>query len=181
MLLWQIATIGVAITVLFQFIPWSFGWVEKINVMISRTLFWYFGHPLVYFWLMPAYMCWYICIPKIIGGKIFSDSMARLAFVLFIVFSFPVGFHHQLMEPGIAPIWKFIQVVLTFAVVVPSLMTAFAMFATFEQTGRAKGARGCSAGSSICRGKTSGSSRRSWACSSSFRPARAASSTPATR
>jgi len=141
-LLWQIATLGVAITVLFQFIPWSFGWVETINVMVSRTLFWYFGHPLVYFWLMPAYMCWYICIPKIIGGKIFSDSMARLAFVLFVIFSIPVGFHHQLMEPGIAPIWKYIQVVLTFAVVVPSLMTAFAMFATFEQTGRAKGARG---------------------------------------
>ena len=57
-LLWQIATLGVAITVLFQFIPWSFGWVETINVMVSRTLFWYFGHPLVYFWLMPAYMCW---------------------------------------------------------------------------------------------------------------------------
>ena len=142
MLLWQIATIGVAITVLLQFIPWSFGWVETINVMISRTLFWYFGHPLVYFWLMPAYMCWYICIPKIIGGKIFSDSMARMAFVLFIVLSVPVGFHHQLMEPGIAPIWKYIQVVLTFAVVVPSLMTAFTMFATFEQTGRAKGASG---------------------------------------
>ena len=142
MLVWQIATIGVAITVLFQFIPWSFGWVEKINIMISRTLFWYFGHPLVYFWLMPAYMCWYICIPKIIGGKIFSDSMARLSFVLFILFSIPVGFHHQLMEPGIAPVWKYIQVVLTFMVVIPSLMTAFAMFATFEQTGRAKGARG---------------------------------------
>lgn len=142
MLLWQVATIGVAIAVLFQFIPWSFGWIDKINIMVTRTLFWYFGHPLVYFWLMPAYICWYVCIPKIIGGKIFSDAMARMAFVLFLLFSIPVGFHHQLMEPGIAPVWKYIQVVLTFMVVVPSLMTAFAMFATFEQTGRAKGARG---------------------------------------
>lgn len=141
MLLWQVATIGVAVEVVVQLIPWSFGWVDKINVVLSRTLFWYFGHPLVYFWLLPAYMCWYVVIPKIIGGKIFSDALARLSFMLFLLFSIPVGFHHQLMEPGISPFWKYLQVVLTFAVIVPSLMTAFSMFATFELNGRAKGAK----------------------------------------
>jgi cytochrome c oxidase subunit 1 len=142
MLLWQIATIGVAIEVVVQLIPWSFGWVDTVNVVLSRTLFWYFGHPLVYFWLLPAYICWYVIIPKIIGGRIFSDSLARLSFILFLLFSIPVGFHHQLMEPGISSFWKFLQVVLTFMVIVPSLMTAFSMFATFEMNGRAKGTRG---------------------------------------
>lgn len=142
MILWFVATLGVAVAVIVQFIPWSFGWVETINVMLSRTLFWYFGHPLVYFWLLPAYMCWYVILPKIIGGKLFSESMARLAFVLFLLFSVPVGLHHQLMEPGISPTWKYVQVVLTFLVVIPSLMTAFSMFATFELYGRAKGAKG---------------------------------------
>lgn len=142
MILWIIATIGVAVTVLFQFIPWSFGWVEEINILLSRTLFWYFGHPLVYFWLLPAYMCWYVVVPKVIGGKIFSDSLARLAFVLFILFSMPVGFHHQILESGIDSVWKFVQIVLTFMVIIPSLMTAFALFATFELTGREKGAKG---------------------------------------
>ena len=84
-LMWQIATIGVAAEVLIQLIPWSFGWVETINVMLSRTLFWYFGHPLVYFWLMPAYICWYVIIPKIIGGKIYSDALARLSFILLVI------------------------------------------------------------------------------------------------
>ncbi|TMN23944.1 b(o/a)3-type cytochrome-c oxidase subunit 1 [Lentibacillus cibarius] len=139
MLLWFIATLGVAAAVLVQFIPWSLGYAETINILISRTLFWYFGHPLVYFWLLPAYMAWYAIIPKIIGGKIFSDSLARLSFVLFLMFSIPVGFHHQLTEPGIDPVWKFVQVTLTFMVIVPSLMTAFSMFATFETTGRKKG------------------------------------------
>src|SRR5699024_2394251 len=139
MLLWFIATLGVAAAVLVQFIPWSLGYAETINILVSRTLFWYFGHPLVYFWLLPAYMAWYAIIPKIIGGKIFSDSLARLSFVLFLMFSIPVGFHHQLTEPGIDPLWKFIQVVLTFMVIIPSLMTAFSMFATFEITGRKKG------------------------------------------
>lgn len=142
MLLWQIATLGVAIEVLFQLIPWSLGWVPEVNVLLSRTLFWYFGHPLVYFWLMPAYISWYINIPKIIGGRIFSDSLARLSFVLLILFSIPVGFHHQLMEPGISAGWKLVHVILTLTVVIPSLMTAFSLFAVFETTGRAKGGRG---------------------------------------
>ncbi|SET31655.1 cytochrome c oxidase subunit 1 [Salinibacillus kushneri] len=142
MLIWLISTLGVAATVVLQYIPWSLGMVEEIDILVSRTLFWYFGHPLVYFWLLPAYMAWYTIIPKIIGGKIFSDSLARLAFILFLLFSIPVGFHHQLTEPGIDPFWKYIQVVLTFMVTIPSLITAFSMFATFEMTGRKKGYTG---------------------------------------
>lgn len=140
--LWLIACLGVVATVLFQYIPWAFGWVDTINVELSRTLFWYFGHPLVYFWLLPAYMAWYTIVPKIIGVPVFSDSLARLAFVLFILFSIPVGFHHQLMEPGISDFWKFLQVVLTFMVIIPSLMTAFSMFANFERAGRKNGGKG---------------------------------------
>ncbi|MEI5907250.1 b(o/a)3-type cytochrome-c oxidase subunit 1 [Bacillus spongiae] len=140
--LWIVATLGVAATVLFQLLPWSLGLVERVDVLVSRTLFWYFGHPLVYFWLLPAYMAWYVIIPKIIGGKIFSDSLARMSFILFLLFSIPVGFHHQLVEPGIDASWKFLQVVLTFMVVIPSLMTAFSLFATFELFGRSKGATG---------------------------------------
>ncbi|MBM7647942.1 cytochrome c oxidase subunit 1 [Bacillus ectoiniformans] len=139
--LWFVATLGVAAEVLFQLLPWSLGLVERVDVLISRTLFWYFGHPLVYFWLLPAYMCWYVVIPKVVGGKIFSDSLARLSFILFLLFSIPVGFHHQLVEPGIDAFWKFLQVVLTFMVVIPSLMTAFSLFASFELYGRSKGAK----------------------------------------
>ncbi|MEH7074421.1 b(o/a)3-type cytochrome-c oxidase subunit 1 [Neobacillus drentensis] len=142
MVLWLICTVGVAIEVLFQLIPWSLGWTDKINVELSRTFFWYFGHPLVYFWLLPAYIYWYVQIPKIIGGKIFSNSLPRLTFILFILYSIPVGFHHQLMEPGVSSFWKFLQVVLTMLVVIPSLMTAFALIATFELAGRSKGAKG---------------------------------------
>lgn len=140
--MWIIACLGVVATVLLQFIPWAFGWVDTINVELSRSLFWYFGHPLVYFWLLPAYMAWYVIVPKLIGTKVFSDSLARLSFVLFILFSIPVGFHHQLTEPGISNFWKFLQVVLTFMVIIPSLMTAFSMFATFEIAGRKKGGKG---------------------------------------
>ncbi len=139
MLVWQVATLGVAVEVLFQLIPWSFGWTDTIDVLLSRTLFWFFGHPLVYFWLMPAYTAWYLVMPKLIGGRVFSDNLARLSFMLLIVFSIPVGLHHQFMEPGVESGWKLLQAGLTFAVVIPSLVTAFSLWATMELAGRAKG------------------------------------------
>jgi len=141
-IMWIVATIPVAIEVLFQLIPWSLGWSPTINIMLSRTLFWFFGHPLVYFWLLPAYIAWYVCVPRVIGGHVFSDSLSRLAFICLLLFSIPVGFHHQLMEPGISEGWKMIHVILTLIVVIPSLMTAFSMFAIFETTGRKKGGVG---------------------------------------
>lgn len=140
--LWITCSLGVALEVLLQLLPWSLGLISRVDVLLTRTLFWYFGHALVYFWLLPAYMAWYVIVPKIIGAKIFSDSLARLSFILFLLFSFPVGLHHQLTEPGIDGFWKFTQVVLTFFVIIPSLMTAFSLFATFELRGRELGAKG---------------------------------------
>src|SRR5699024_11893816 len=86
LVMWQIATLGVAASVLIQFLPMSLGITDTIDVLVSRTLFWYFGHPLVYFWLLPAYMAWYVIIPKIIGGKLFSDTIDRISFVLLLLF-----------------------------------------------------------------------------------------------
>src|SRR5699024_1101386 len=137
MLMWQIASIGVAVTVVGQMIPWALGWVDSIDILLSRTLFWYFGHSLVYFWLLLAFMLWYAIMPNNIGGK-----YLYICFILFLLFSIPVGFHHQLTEPCIDPFWKYIQVILTMVVVVPSMMTAFSMFATFESRGRELGAKG---------------------------------------
>ncbi|MFY0544621.1 b(o/a)3-type cytochrome-c oxidase subunit 1 [Brevibacillus sp. H7] len=142
MILWDICSLGVAIEVVVQLIPWSLGWVERVDVTLSRTLFWYFGHALVYFWLLPAYIYWYVNVPRLIRGRIFSNSLPRLTFILFILYSIPVGLHHQLNEPGVSSIWKFVQVVLTFFVVIPSFLTAFSLLATFELAGRSQGGKG---------------------------------------
>lgn len=142
MILWDICSIGVAMEVVLQLIPWSLGLIERVDVTLSRTLFWYFGHALVYFWLLPAYTYWYVNVPRLIKGRIFSNSLPRLTFILFILYSIPVGFHHQLNEPGISPLWKFVQTVLTFFVVIPSFLTAFSLLATFELAGRSQGGKG---------------------------------------
>jgi cytochrome c oxidase subunit 1 len=141
-LIWLIATAGVAAEDLIQLIPWSLGLVPTIDPVLARMLFWYFGHPLVYFWLLPAYVIWYTLLPQVAGGKLFSDPLARLVFVLFILFSTPVGFHHQFMDPGVSAGWKLLHTFLTFAILFPSFITAFTITASLEVAGRARGATG---------------------------------------
>ncbi len=73
-ILWQIATVGVAVEVVVLLIPWSLGLTHTIDPLLARMLFWYFGHPLVYFWLLPAYAVWYTVLPRVAGGKLFSTT-----------------------------------------------------------------------------------------------------------
>lgn len=141
-IIWFIATLSVAVEVLFLLLPWSLGWTEGVDVPLARALFWFFGHPLVYFWLLPAYVMYYVMLPKIAGGKLFSDAAGRLVFVMFILFSIPVGAHHQFADPGIGTQWKLLHTFLTYAVALPSLITAFTVAASLEYAGRQRGARG---------------------------------------
>ncbi len=141
-IVWLLATVGVAAEMLFQLIPWSLGISDGVDPVLARMLFWYFGHPLVYFWLIPAYVIWYTVLPKVAGGRLFSDPLARMVFVLFIVLSTPVGFHHQFMDPGVSAGWKLLHTITTFGILFPSFVTAFTVVASLEVAGRMRGATG---------------------------------------
>tara|TARA_R100001143_G_scaffold63036_1_gene68211 strand:+ start:7527 stop:9218 length:1692 start_codon:yes stop_codon:yes gene_type:complete len=141
-IIWFIATLAVAAEILFMLLPWSMGLVDEVNVMLARTLFWFFGHPLVYFWLLPAYVMYYSFMPKIAGGKLYSDMAGRLVFMMFIVFSIPVGTHHQYMDPAIGAEWKLLHGIFTFGVALPSLITAFTLAASLEYAGKKRGGKG---------------------------------------
>jgi cytochrome c oxidase subunit 1 len=141
-IVWLIATIPVAIEIIFLLIPWSLGWVATVNVPLARMLFWFFGHPLVYFWLLPTYVMYYTMLPKLSGGKLFSDFAGRLTFMWLILYSAPVGIHHQFTEPGISSTWKFVHAFFTMLVAVPSFATAFVMAASMEFGARENGGRG---------------------------------------
>ncbi|MDH3248141.1 MAG: b(o/a)3-type cytochrome-c oxidase subunit 1 [Acidimicrobiia bacterium] len=142
MAMWQIATLGVAVEILSMLLPWSLGLIEATDPQLARTYFWFTGHPLVYFWLLPAYISWYGMLPKQAGGKLFSDSLARLAFWLFLIVSIPVGFHHQFVDPGVPTGWKWIHATLTYSVFFPSMLTAFTVIASLEYAGRKRGGVG---------------------------------------
>jgi len=142
MAMWQLATLGVAAEILFLLLPWSLGLVQGTDPLLGRTLFWFFGHPLVYFWLLPAYVSWYAMLPAQTGGKMFSESLARLVFWLFLILSTPVGFHHQYTDPGIPQAWKFLHTTITFSLAFPSFLTAFTVVASLEVGARARGGKG---------------------------------------
>lgn len=134
-------SLGVTYEVL-TLIPWAFGWTETVNVMLSRTLFWSFGHTLVNIWYLTAVSAWYVAVPRIIGGRLFSDTLTRVVVFLLVILNIPGGFHHQIVDPGFSEGLKFMHVFMSLSIAFPSLMTAFAMFAVFERTGRRKGAKG---------------------------------------
>jgi len=142
MLMWYIGTIGLAVKVLFFMLPLSLGIVETVNPLLTRTLFWFFGHMVVYFWLMPAYLLWYTVLPKIAGGRLFSDPLARIVFALFLLLSVPVGVHHQYLDPGIPEGFKFIAMTNTMFLLLPSLLTAFTVVASIEHGARQRGGEG---------------------------------------
>jgi cytochrome c oxidase subunit 1 len=141
-IIWILATTGLAVEVVLMILPWSLGLVERIDPILARTYFWWFGHPLTYFWLVPAYVIWYTLIPHVAGGRLFSDALTRVVFIQFILFSTPVGFHHQFTDPGISSGWKLVHTFTTFAILFPSLVTAFTVTASLENAGRARGGTG---------------------------------------
>src|SRR6476661_8349238 len=141
-IVWYLATTGLALEVVGMLIPWSLGLFDKVDPLVARTYFWWFGHPLVYFWLLPAYVIWYHVLPQVAGGRLFSDPLARMAFILFVILSTPVGFHHQFSDPGITAGWKLAHTILTYGVMYPSFVTAFTVIASLEIAGRLKGRKG---------------------------------------
>jgi cytochrome c oxidase subunit I len=141
-LMWFLASLPIAVSFLGIITPWTLGWTERIDPLLTRTLFWFTGHAIVYAWLLPAYVSWYALIPRQVGGALISDSYARITFILFLLLSIPTGFHHQYTDPGIPTTMKVVHGVLTFGVFFPSLATAFSVMASLEIGGRRAGGRG---------------------------------------
>jgi len=141
-LMWYLSSIGVAVEVVAFLLPWSLGLIAEVDPLLTRSLFWYFGHAVVYFWLLPAYLVWYTVLPKLAGGRLLSDGLARVVFVLFLLLSTPTGFHHQYLDPGIPNEFKAVAMVNTMFLLLPSLLTAFTVVASMEHGARQRGADG---------------------------------------
>ncbi len=141
-ILWLWTSAGVAAEMLFQLIPWALGLAATVDVGMARTLFAWTLHPIVYFWLIPAYLALYSFVPKAAGGRLFSHELGRAAFVMLLVFSLPIGFHHLYMDPEQGAGFKLSHGVGTFLVALPTLMTAFTVTASMEMAGRQRGGSG---------------------------------------
>jgi cytochrome c oxidase subunit 1 len=140
--LWAWTSVGAAVEVLVLILPASLGLTDTINAGLARVLFSWTLHAIVYFWLMPAYIVFYTIVPRAIGGRLYSDTMGRIAFVLFLVFSMPIGIHHLFADPQVGAGFKFVHAAMTAMVSVPTLLTVFTIVASVEIAGRLRGGKG---------------------------------------
>ena len=140
--LWLWTSLGAASEVILLILPAAFGWKDTIDAGLARVLFSWTLHAIVYFWLMPAYIAFYTIVPRAIGGRLYSDTMGRVSFVLFLVFSMPIGIHHLFADPEVGAGFKFVHAVFTAMVSVPTLLTVFTICASVEIAARLRGGRG---------------------------------------
>ncbi|HEV2700156.1 MAG TPA: cbb3-type cytochrome c oxidase subunit I [Steroidobacteraceae bacterium] len=140
--LWAWTAVGAALEILVQILPVALGLRHTIDAGLARVLFSWTLHAIVYFWLMPAYIAFYTIVPRAIGGRLYSDTMARLSFALFLVFAMPIGIHHLFADPQVGSGFKFIHTVFTGMVAVPTLLTVFTICASVEIAARLRGGRG---------------------------------------
>ena len=140
--LWAWTSVGAAIEVLVLILPVALGFKDTIDAGLSRVFFSWTLHAIVYFWLMPTYIAFYSIVPRAIGGRLYSDTMGRVAFVLFLVFSMPIGMHHLFADPQVGSGFKFVHAVFTAMVSVPTLLTVFTIVASVEIAARLRGGKG---------------------------------------
>ncbi|WP_332877604.1 cbb3-type cytochrome c oxidase subunit I [Massilia sp. S19_KUP03_FR1] len=140
--LWAWTSIGAAVEILVLILPASLGWTDTINAGLSRVLFSWTLHAIVYFWLMPAYIVFYTMFPKAIGGRLYSDTMGRVSFALFLVFSMPIGIHHLFADPQVGAGFKFVHAAMTAMVSIPTFLTVFTIVASAELVARLRGGKG---------------------------------------
>lgn len=140
--LWAWTSIGAAVEILVLILPASVGLTDTINVGLARVLFSWTLHAIVYFWLMPAYIVFYTMFPRAIGGRLYSDTMGRVGFALFLVFSMPIGIHHLFADPEVGSGFKFVHAIMTALVSIPTFLTVFTIVASAEIVGRLRGGKG---------------------------------------
>jgi cytochrome c oxidase subunit 1 len=140
--LWGWTAVGAALELLFQIIPVALGLRTTIDSGLARVLFSWSLHAIVYFWLFPTYIAYYTIVPRAIGGKLYSDTMARIAFALFLVVAMPIGMHHTFADPQVGAGFKFIHSAFTALVTLPTLLTVFTICASVEIAARLRGGKG---------------------------------------
>jgi cytochrome c oxidase subunit I len=141
-LLWFWTSLGVTIELLSSVMPYALGWTTAMDAGLGRVLFSWTLHGIVYFWLIPSYVAFYTLVPKEAGSRLYSDTMARVAFILFLIFSLPVGMHHIFGDPEVGGGPKFMHALFTALVAVPTLLTVFSICASLEIGGRLRGGKG---------------------------------------
>ena len=99
------------------------------TALAYAILFWFWGHPIVYVAVIPAFGLIYELLPRFTGTKIYSYKAGVLSLLLLMVLSGTVWGHH-LFNSGLGTVWDLIFSTTSFIVAVPSAMSVFNWIAT---------------------------------------------------
>ena len=84
----------------------SMGWVEHVDPLIYRVIWWAFGHSSQQINVAAHISIWYLVAAVVFGAKPMSERVSRGAFLLYIVFLQLASAHHILSDPGMSVEWK---------------------------------------------------------------------------
>ena len=68
--------------------------VVKIDPLLNLVLFWFFGHPVVYYVPFPLFGAWYYYIPQFANRPLFSERWARWNIWILTIASMIIFIHH---------------------------------------------------------------------------------------
>ena len=87
----------------------SAGWIENVDPLIYRTIWWAFGHSSQQINVATHISVWYLVAAVVFGARPMSERVSRGAFLLYILFLQLASAHHLLADPGLSTEWKVVN------------------------------------------------------------------------
>jgi len=133
-------TIATGAIILIPTFLWSIGYINHIDTLMYRTVWWAFGHSSQQINVAAHISIWYLIAAVVLGAKPLSEKVSRGAFLLYILFLQLASAHHLLVDPGISSEWKIFNTSYAiYLAVLGSMIHGMTVPGSIEAAQRAKG------------------------------------------